>query len=238
MGLTIHYGLQLGERSIRKARETVAQLHSRALDLPFENVGAIRELSGGACDLDQTSRDNPSRWLLCQAGAWLEVEGTNFRVPPIQIIAFSTMPGPGCEPANFGLCRYPATYEVRDPSLPNKARRVRTRLAGWRWSSFCKTQYATSPECGGLKNFLKCHLAVITLLDHAKLGGLVTDVHDEGEYWEKRDVAELAREVGHWNVQIAGFAGRLKDQLGSQVLAEIANFPNFEHLEARSRAAV
>ena len=108
----------------------------------------------------------------------------NFRVPPIQTIAFSTTPGPGCEAANFGLCRYPATYEVRAPALPNQARRVRTRLAGWRWSSFCKTQYATSPECGGLKNFLKCHLAVITLLDHAKLGGLVTDVHDEGEYWE------------------------------------------------------
>lgn len=35
MGLTIHYGLQLGERSIRKARETVAQLHSRASICPL-----------------------------------------------------------------------------------------------------------------------------------------------------------------------------------------------------------
>ena len=31
MGLTIHYGLRLAERSIRKGREAVAQLHSRAL---------------------------------------------------------------------------------------------------------------------------------------------------------------------------------------------------------------
>ena len=30
-----------------------------------------------------------------------------FKVIPLHIIAFTTVPGDGSEPANFGLCRYP-----------------------------------------------------------------------------------------------------------------------------------
>jgi len=32
-----------------------------------------------------------------------------------------------------------------------------------------------------------------------------------------------------------GFAGVLKDLFGDQVAAEIAKYPNFEHLEAKGR---
>jgi len=118
--------------------------------------------------------------------------------------------------------------------LPRK-RRVRTGLTGWCWSSFCKTQYASNPECGGVQNFLRCHLSVIALLDFAKSLGLVEHVSDEGNYWEARDAEALAKEVGSWNEMIAGFAGQLKDALGAGVVSEIANFPNFEPLEARGR---
>ena len=68
MGLTIHYSLQSGTRSPKKAREQVAWLRGRALDLPFEQVGDIVELTGAECDFDALDQDDPNRWLLIQAG--------------------------------------------------------------------------------------------------------------------------------------------------------------------------
>ena len=51
-----------------------------------------------------------------------------------------------------------------------EARKISPRLGGWHWSSFCKTQYASDPRCGGVANFLRCHISIITLLDRiAKL---------------------------------------------------------------------
>ena len=98
-----------------------------------------------------------------------------------------------------------------------RKKRVATKLAGWNWTSFCKTQYASNPECGGIENFLRCHRCVVKLLDFIQKTGLVTvEVHDEGDYWEKRDLGELAREIGEWNEFIAAFAGMLKDGIGQQ----------------------
>jgi hypothetical protein len=71
------------------------------------------------------------------------------------------------------------------------------------------------------------------MLDHARSLGILDHVSDEGGFWEKRDIEALAREVGEWNEMLAGLAGRLKDLAGDQVLAEIAKFPDFEHLEAK-----
>ena len=235
MGLTIHYHLRSSARSPKTARELVARLRSRALDLPFEQVDDIIELSGSECHYQQYDRDHPSRWLLIQAGQFVEdpqYQGRSYDVPPQHVIAFSTWPGQGCEEANFGLCRYPAAIEVELPRCGRK-RRIPTRLHGWHWGSFCKTQYASNPECGGLRNFLRCHLAVIAMLDHARSLGILDHVSDEGGFWEKRDVEALAQEVGQWNEMLAGLAGRLKDLAGDQVLAEIAKFPDFEHLEAK-----
>ena len=86
---------------------------------------------------------------------------------------------------------------------------------------------------GGVEHFLRCHLAVVKLLDHAKTLGLLGEVKDEGDFWEKRDVQALAKEVGDWNTMLAGWAGRFKDAFGEGIVSEIANFPNFEHLEAK-----
>jgi hypothetical protein len=115
-------------------------------------------------------------------------------------------------PANFGLCRYPGSLQVTDEH--GNPKRIRTGLAGWRWSSFCKTQYASNPECGGGENFLRCHLSVVRLLDQAKTLSILADVSDEGDYWEKRDVKALVEEVGEWNTMLAAFAGRMKDLTG------------------------
>jgi hypothetical protein len=165
MGLTIHYSLKASTRSPRKARELIARLRGRALDLPFAQVEDIVELSGEACDFDQRDRDDPHRWLLIQAGQYIERPapggGTySYSVAPKHVIAFETLPGEGCEAANFGLCRYPAYIEVTDPNSPHRTKRLRTGLSGWSWQSFCKTQYASNRDCGGVENFLRCHLAV------------------------------------------------------------------------------
>jgi len=238
MGLTIHYSLKSTARGMKEARDLVARLRSRALDLPFARVDDILEVRGPACDFDRLGPDDPNRWLLIQAGQYIEHprdDRYSYRVRPTHVIAFSTWPGEGCEEANFGLCRYPAQIEIPDPFRCRRPGKIRTRLDGWTWSSFCKTQYASDPQCGGVENFLCCHLAVVRLLDHAKSLGILEGVRDEGEFWDRRDLRALAQQVGPWNEEIAGLAGRLKDRFGDEVVATIADYPDFEHLEAKGR---
>lgn len=227
MGLTIHYQLQSASRTPAKARQLVEQLRQKALDLPFKEVGEIVEVSGNSADFDKLDRDDPNRWLLIQAGQYVERDSRHYRITPTKVIAFSTLPGDGSEEANFGLAVYPKTIEI-------DGKRVRTNLGDWSWSSFCKTQYASNPEVGGVENFLRSHLAVVKLLDAAADIGILKDVRDEGEYWEKRDIKALVAEVGDWNTMIAGWAGRLKDSFGDSLVSEITKFPNFEHLEAKA----
>lgn len=238
MGLTINWKLKADVRQAAEARALVERLRQRARDLPFANVSELVELAGEDTDFAKLSRESPARWLLIQAGAYIEAHGCNYHVAPQYVIAFTTQPGNGCEPANFGLCRYPSAIEVDDhrPGTTGRKRRVKTGLTGWRWTSFCKTQYASNPDCGGVENFLRCHLVVIALLDFARSLGIVEEVSDEGNYWAARDAESLAKEVGAWNAMIAGFAGQLKDALGNGVASAITQFPNFEHLEAKGRS--
>jgi hypothetical protein len=148
------------------------------------------------------------------------------------MIAFETEPGDGCEEANFGLCQYPS--EVSQPEFGKR----QTKLQGWLWHSFCKTHYASDPRCGGLPNFLRCHLGVVALLDEAHKLGVLGAVSDEGEFWATRNLARLTKEIGEQSAMLAGFLGVLKDAMGhapggaGAVEAPIAAYPNFEHLEA------
>jgi hypothetical protein len=134
--------------------------------------------------------------------------------------------------------------------------RVPTKLTGWRWQSFCMTQYASDPKCGGVPNFFRCHISVITLLDRmAKFPGLKVTVDDEGKYgpslysddWQEAheagrkpryrrhkgqyNPAALAMEVGEWNEMIAGMSGALSDAMlksGVELESPIKDFPDFE----------
>lgn len=233
MGLTIHYSLRSTDRADARVRQQVEQLRQRALDLPFKSVSELIDLAGNACAFQDRDEDDQSRWLLVQATEHVTRKGFSYSVSPTRLIAFSTLPGDGCEQANFGLCRYPSTIEGHD------GRAVRTGLSGWRWTSFCKTQYASNPACGGAQNFLRCHLSVVKLLDQAGELGLLEGVSDEGGYWVKRDVEALTREVVQWNEMMAGFVGRVSDWIGaagrSKTESAITAFPDFEHLEARGR---
>ena len=134
----------------------------------------------------------------------------------------------------------PAVLEVRGLARGRcrRASRVeglRTGLHGWSWGSFCKTQYASDPKCGGTANFVRCHLAVVHLLDAIQKRQLATvEVSDEGDYWEHRDAQKLAKTVGDWNQMVATVVGQFKDMSGDGAIeAPITEFPDFEHLEAK-----
>ena len=234
MGLTIHYSLGSDASDPAGARQLVEKLRKRALDLPFAEVGEVVQLTGSRCDFQKYNGNDPLRWLIVQAGQHVEREGTYYRVKPKHVIAFSCDVGKGCEEANFGLALYPSVL-LLPKQVGEHQRSLRTGVKGWCWSSFCKTQYSSGAQYGGVENFLRCHLSVIRLLDHAKEIGILAEVNDEGEFWEKRDVQALVREVGEWNEGMAGLVGKLKDMFGAGFDAPITQFPDFEHLEARGR---
>jgi hypothetical protein len=228
MGLSIHYSLVSTAGDEATARQLVEQLREKALALPFKEVGPIVAVEGDSADFKKIDRETPDLWLLIQACRHLERDGGFVQFAPTQIIAFRTLPGDGSEEANFGLATYPSSIEI-------DGEQVETNAGGWRWESFCKTQYASNPKAGGVKNFLRSHLAIVALLDAAAELGLLVKVEDECGYWEKRDPTALAEEVGQWNTAIAGWAGRMKDMLGGGAVSEIAKYPNFEHLEANAQ---
>jgi hypothetical protein len=193
MGLTISYTFASHAPTAADARALVEKLRGRARDLPFAEVGEIIELSGRpAFDSHKLNRDDPDKWLKTQACHLLRYKTERdehwAQVPPDVLIAFTIHPGDGCEPANFGLCRYPET-------IFHEGQSVRTALDGWHWWSFCKTQYASNPACGGLQNFLRCHVGLVRLLDHAAEIGILAEAKDEGGYYEKRDAAALITEL-------------------------------------------
>ncbi|MBI5818296.1 MAG: hypothetical protein HZA88_04850 [Verrucomicrobia bacterium] len=236
MGLTIHYSLR-AKGTEAKARKLITALHQAAHDLPFKEIGDIVDLSGEACDFNLRDRKDPLHWLLCQALGSVHLKDTHtmpdgvmgsssVSVVPTHIIAFTAWPGDGCEESNIGLCHYPS--EIVHPRFGT----LKTKLSGWQWSSFCKTQYASNPDCGGVANFLRCHLAVIALLDKAKEVGCLEEVSDEGKFWDNRIVEALVKEIGSWNQMLAALGGKLKDMVGDGIVSAIHEFPNFEQLEA------
>ena len=237
MGLTIHYDLK-ARGSDAQARKLIRALHQAAQDLPLKELGQVVDLSGDQCDFNKRDREDPLRWLLIQAVERVEtvsqrrvVGGQTCRrhdVQPLRLIGFTAWPGEGCEESNFGLCKFPAVVKTGDGPL-------KTRLSGWRWGSFCKTEYSSDPNCGGVTNFLQCHLTVIAMLDKAKELGCLAEVIDEGGFWEDRDLQALIRAIGSSNEMIAALCGKLKDLLGGGskgVQAPITEYPNFEQLEA------
>jgi hypothetical protein len=233
MGLTIHYQLKTHLSREEDIRFALTRMREAALKLPLKEVGNLVEFTG---DATRYERDDENRWLKIQAGQYVERSGVHLQVRPTHIVAFETWPGEGCEPANFGLCRYPA---FADCEVSGRRRSLHTNLIGWRWGSFCKTQYASDPTCGGMENFVRCHLLVIQMLDlFAKAGWFEVEVSDESDYWQHRDPQELAQTVGEWNEMIAAVVGQVKDAgqgAGMALEAPITGFPNFEHLEARGQ---
>ena len=224
MGLTIHYALSARGSSLPQVRTLLRQLRTEALDLPFQAVGDLVELTGAEANFENHRPESGLRWLLIQASQAVEVDQRLDTVQPQQVVAFTTEPGAGSEPANFGLALYPAAMNVADSrSGPGRTRRLRTGLACWSWHSFCKTAYAADPECGGIENFLRSHISIVKLLDRAAQLGFLASVSDEGDFWDQRDCRALARQAGGPDALTAGWIGRLKSAFGE--IAELQRVP-------------
>jgi len=103
------------------------------------------------------------------------------------------------------------------------------------WGSFCKTQYSNQY---GLPTFLRAHMTVYAILEKAQDIGFKVFVHDEGEFWEKRNVKALAEEVAQWDQMIAAMFGAMKDAAPEGVLeSPIQGRADFEHLEMKGMQA-
>lgn len=229
MGLTIHYDLKTDLKNAKDVRQLVEAIRQHALDLPFAEVGEVKEFKGAEATFEDC--DDPDRFLKL-ASALVVPDGLKLHgIPASHIIAFLTMPGEGSDPAIFGFCKYPS-----QATLPS-GKKMATEKEGWCRSAFCKTQYASDPKCGGVENFLRCHLAIVKLLDFITATSLATvEVVDEGSYWTNRNVEALAKEIGKWNEIVAAAIGAFRDSVeGKMIEAPITAFPNFEHLEAKGQ---
>lgn len=253
MGLTIHYSLSLpAKTTVQEVRQKLGTLRQHCLDLPFQEVGELMEFKGEETNFQKRDREDPLRWFLCQADTTVHFEYNRTGKPvPVQgwadgsygrsvlpehVIGFSCYPGNGCEESNVGLSRFPKTIIVGNNRTGKDHRIKVTDGEGWRWHSFCKTQYANEH---GLENFLRCHLSVVAMLDAAKRIGFEVTVNDEGHYFEKRDVHALIKEIGEWDQMIAAFGGSLKDAAGSvgmTIESPIFDRKDFEQLEMKGQS--
>ncbi|BAU11096.1 hypothetical protein LEP3755_15890 [Leptolyngbya sp. NIES-3755] len=222
MGLNLSYNLSL-TASVDQVRKIVLALRQIALDLSFAQVDEFVELQGEACYFDMNDREDPNIFLKLRGlkPTSIAMNGMSWK-DSTYLIAFDTLPGQGCETAAFGLATHGEIQAVND----------------WMWTGFCKTQYASNPEYGGREHFIRCHLALIKMLDEAQKLGVHCEVDDEGNYWNTRDLFELTAALSSQNIFMATTIGAIKDAIDPSAIvqAPILDYPNFEHLEAEGNS--
>ena len=252
MGLTIHFGLALPAVTPRaEVVDRLERLRTAATLLPFAAVGDVALTRAGEA-LGEGLVDRPQLERCFRMWAWLQVEHGRVvdgagevaaELPDVQIetmtfeadddfddgvlpeaVGFAIDVGAHCEPAMFGLAWVPP----RDAQF----RQLDDEPPVWRWHCSCKTQYASMESD---EHFIRCHTALVALLDEARSLGFDVDVTDEGEYWETRDLDRLGANLRRINHVMAEFSGALHDAIGGEhrVEAEIFRHPNFERLEMR-----
>jgi hypothetical protein len=223
MGLTISYRLRSIEQNTDNIHKQVLALQNTAKDLGFMDVGEIVVLKDRECAIDMNDDGSDPNIELKVHGSemtGIDKDGKFSFRHPSYIIGFTLIPGKGCSMADIGFRVYPDGDGV------------------WTWFGYCKTQYASNPEYGGLENFITSHLKIIDLLDAAQAMGIECDVTDNGNYWQSRDRDLLASTINDNNLFTAVAMGAMKDVATSQnatLTAPILNFPNFEYLEGHGQ---
>lgn len=222
MGLTIHTTVTAPRaRSERDARRLVTKARhwTKAL-LAQRGQGRITEW--GEIDPDEFTF-----WAVLERT--IAGQRVTLDIPPLRGYCYVIDPGAECEPAIFGLCRYPSTITLEDGT------KLRTRLNGWRLHTCCKTQYA---DIQGWDHFLACHRLVISAALVWKRLGCDVKIIDEGHYWPGQSVKTLRENLATYNHLIAGLGGALKDvaeDTDRSIESPIFAHPRFEHLEAEAQ---
>jgi hypothetical protein len=237
MGITIDYTFKAHPCDEEQARALVYKLRQRCLDLPFLEVGEIREFGEDEVDFRLLPRTSPDVWLFIQAARSFSPEpesASGYWIEPSKLIVFTTRPGAGAEPAFFGLGVYTDHVHEWDRSVdpPVFVKEIPTNFGDWSWSSFCKTQFASREECGGVRNFIRTHMTLIKVLDYAKELGILEKVNDGAEYWETRDLDKLVSEMSIINAAISAFSGKAGEKLVRDLLKDFEkDYPELGPIE-------
>ena len=230
MGLTVHFKLSLEpcpeDMASAKARWAVED--ARKLAHQHRRKGLV-DAVGPICTDAATLRRFARHWLTVSVPGQPHTFA-GLEIHPLEGFFFVVNVGADCEPLTLGLCRYPEKVLHRGASVPTKLG------GGWRFAGFSKTQYAS---LHGWEYFLRCHRAVIESLAEWRTLGVRVKINDEGEYWPRRSVANLRRNVGQMNALVAAAAGALKDAddgAGAGIQSPIFAHRDFERLEAEGEA--
>ncbi len=229
MGLTIYYRLYAPHLKSRKeALEIVDQLRTFAKTLPIHRCSKITAWSR------ERGPEEVGRFHGYILPLGKNKDDTSYlHVEPLELVMFR-INHRGSETASFGLARFPAEAQDTEKGIA----RQRTRLRGWNWQNFCKTQYASLPSAGGWSNFFNIHDSICQILKEAERLGIKVKVSDEGGYWKNQDPEKLRAAVEKCNALVAAFVGSFKDMMKDQtegVVAPITQDPTFEHLEAKGQ---
>lgn len=200
----------------------VASFHRVAVS--FQRAGRVDKVFPVTSDA-VTLRRYACDWLILPVPGE-ENTSTGAEILPLEGFIFLVNVGADCEPLWLGLCRYP-------PTVLFQGRELRTRKGtGWRLVGATKTQYAS---LHGWEHFQRCHCAVVEMLAALRSPTLRVWISDEGEYWPRRSLASLRRNLDQMNGLVAAVAGTWKDG-DAQVESPIFQHPNFERLEAEGDA--
>ena len=230
MGLTIHYKIRLpepvgtkeAERLVMEGRKLALRMKRRGL---FDGVGPVA--------WDRSAREAGRLWLTCPVPGEVNTSW-GIEVLPVAGFMFRVDVGRDCEPLWLGLCEYPE-------KVNQSGRTFRVRGGrGWRLDGFSKTQFAS---LHGWEHFQRCHCAVVDLLVEWRRLDMRVTLSDEGEFWPRRSLAALRRNLDLMNGVVAATAGALKDadeslNGRSRIESPIFAHHHFERLEAAGESRV
>ena len=234
MGLSICYELRLpGNTSEVRVTEIVEQLRDRSRALDLDHTSPIYRLSLAELQIDRTpSWTSLDFFFYVVASVTLGLRDNDASygdqaVEQTAAIGFAAHPGRDCEAASFGFVRPLLRHAPANSENP-------TDWNKWIWYACCKTQYASTVSS---EHLIRCHLAIIELLEEASRLGVDVTVHDETGYWETRSTEHLVAEVEKMNRVVAAFGGALHDAVSPEksVAGSIFEHPEFERLETKGR---
>jgi hypothetical protein len=201
MGLTVHYTVSYPAKN-NDVIDKMEGIRQKCLDLPFGGVSEVKAFQVTRQDMEfyqdlqrqfffpNNTEDNLKKRnrLLRERG--LDIDTMIFiewhdllkNKEECEIVRLTLWAGEGCEPTNIVLSKSDGQ---------------------WSGSGFTKTQYATE--------FVKCHLLVMKALELLQEAGFVVGVHDEGGYWETRDLSVLAKNINAYTDLVSNLFGALKE---------------------------
>ena len=231
MGLTIHYNIEFNGTA-KQLQTKLEKIRQVCMDLPFEEVGEkvktvkvtqeIIDIWDGLqqkysypnnSDENLEKRDLIMENLgvttleIIRLGEWKKNGNRSWQeTKPTTMVSLSLWPGKGCEGSDL-----------------NFYKRGRKFIC----DSFCKTQYA--------EHFVQCHLLVVQLLDLLKAEGFImTDIYDEGDYYQTRDIKILAKNINESTAMISSILGGLQQAAkknGMTVEAPIEKCQNYMKID-------